>query len=87
MKMAYVLIGASTCAFSDKGYYPYKRRRFLPAMYVHSLCNNGFSLKSHFVTIKFNQFYNDSSLHCNTHLQLSYYKLEYFYDLSTFAIQ
>ena len=46
--MAYVLIGASTCAFSDKGYYPYKRRRFLPAMYVHSLCNIGFSLQSTF---------------------------------------
>ena len=45
--MAYVLIGASTCAFSDKGYYPYKRRRFLPAMYVHSLCNIGFFFTNH----------------------------------------
>lgn len=43
--MAYVLISASTCAFSDKGYYPYKRRSFLPAMYVHSLCNIDFSLQ------------------------------------------
>ena len=76
--MAYVLIGASTCAFSDKGYYPYKRRRFLPAMYVHSLCNIGFSLQiTFFVTIKFNQFYNDAGLHCNAHftLQPSYYVL------------
>ena len=89
--MAYVLIGASTCAFSDKGYYPYKRRRFLPAMYVHSLCNIGFSLQITFL-LRLNltnftmiQVYIAMLILLYNHHTMYY--IPYFYDLSTFAIQ